>query len=704
MISFLSPILSHFKTIQRFGFVLYFLFFYSISIAQVTQKENLISRPASIEINEARHAQSWNIYFEQLKNLYPEVLSLELGWLATEFRYWSQRGSKASPFFEFLESNRKTLPLEVRWFLSAIEIQRGTIKPLTLSDARQAVERMDFTEEFNLFDIFKTPRLSRDIFYIHPDDKTQTQKVIRLYSLDALVEYFGEWHKSAALNEDNYISDVLQSKRLRWFRAAINLTRDFDVSGIRELVSLFVEPKMRTFSDPANQYEFYKSSVLLLEKVQLMYARYTYDNSQGLQYGVVDKNKIPYLELAGHIKSWLATDIFFVFNHFFKLTSLGVFSLDEFFQRQTDETAKPQLIRILEGDSEVDSKLAAGIYLIRNLNSLDGKLRDKIIDQVILIFIKAKVKPAGFEIYSGKSIVVIKPEIYYRLLSLFYAYAKERPAPSANMWVHVLTSEVIKFSTLSDSEWTRLENLRLDCLRANVEGSALENYLIQLISGKKGSDLAMRTLAGAYVRKNLNPDALQDFTSKVLSASGSDWGRNSAELVYAIHSLNPQHPGLIDYLNQIYSKQVLTSALSPQEALRLLGLSGQAVNLHLKSELLKKLNVVGVGDTAGTFLAFIRMFPNEVFDMASVIHRHRSAPEKLRQLLQILIQSSVENSVILNLFLSQLSDHPEKGVSTATYQGLTLDKWLQYQVNRVLSAKCESTVSSHKSNSQGVKK
>ncbi len=703
MRALLSVLSSHFETLKAHRFTCAITFIFSISLAQPSQNGTQVHRPVSIEIAESQHAHRWLNYLSQFKNYYPEVLNSELSWLATEFRYWNQRGAKASPFFEFLNSNRHDLPIEVRWLLSAIEIQRGTLQPATLNDALQALERIDFTEDFSLFDVFKTQRLSREIYYTHPDDKSQSQKAIRLLSLDVLADYFNVWHKSPLLAGKPLATRTLESKRLKWFQAAINLTRDFDISGIRDLVSLYADPNMRTFTSSSDQYEFYKSSLLLFEKIQMMYARYSYDHTQGLQYGVADKNRIPYLALGEHIKNWLSSDISFMLDHFFKLQTLGVFSLEEFFNKSSSEEEKQRLVRVLEGESEVDSKLAAGLYLIKHSGTEETHSRKDLVDRVISILHSAKNKPTGIEIQFGKSSAVVKSEIYYQLLSLFYNLLEQTPVRDAGLWKRVLSSEVVKFSSLSEEAWARMENQRLDCLSANIDNSSLEEYLFQLISGKRNSSLSMRVLAGAYFRKKIKSVSLVDFTTKVLSASGHNWEKNSAELVYIVHSLNPQNPALLDYLNNVYLRKFLTSSLSPQEALRLLGLSGQTGIPHLKSELLKKLSVVGVGDTAGTFSAFIRLFPNDVLDMASVIHRHRSAPEKLKPLLQILILSSAESPSLLEQFLNQLSQHPDKAIATATYQGLTLDKWLQYQVNRSSSAKCEAALSSSKPNPQGVK-
>ena len=159
------------------------------------------------------------------------------------------------------------------------------------------------------------------------------------------------------------------------------------------------------------------------------------------------------------------------------------------------------------------------------------------------------------------------------------------------------------------------------------------------------------------------------------------WSKNEAELVTVIRAIEPADPELHSYLSRVYTKRDMENPIAAQTALSHIAETGEGAD-EVKQEMIRKLKFVAAGDTAGTFKAFITLYPQEGAQILEIVYRHRGAKEKLIPMLKVLIEQSQFNLEILSSVHHAVAHFHDRKVANAEYMGQTLDVWLKTQLEK----------------------
>lgn len=670
-------------------------------------------RPPNVaEIETAQGRAKWHSYFAGFSGMGPYAQNLALDTTSKDFVAYI-RNKNSEQFLRTFQPIRKDLPIEFRWILSAIETGSNRPMPETVSDARNALKNARLYERTSLSlrrtDIKNTLTFRRDG---EPANEFSHQRDFQL--LEDVTSLYRNWQIASASAPD---AAAYEQDRLRWINYLYSLAGQTSIATFNELLKDFERPGMRDFTSASKQREFFKMVSNCIDELINKNGYYRYHVKR--EYTISSWSEIELNKSRAMLRDWITKDLEFSLVEFTDLNNNLTLRPNDIFNRIADpelrfadETVLQQVINAPDPKKiKVDSFVIAHL-LASNLDIVTSSSQVQGLAAYEIIF-KAAQKPEGMQLnYLGLEKKYVLLETYSEILKEFLKIYRTRHL-DAGVARRLLSDSVPKLAGMSEDEWANLEWQRLECAENALDSEEFKSALIAKYLGETSSVLDHRLMVAKYLRTKLKVTDLNEIAMRLkLSTQGSAkkdfktdeltvWEKQNAQLVRLVMMLNPKDADLDTYLVSVFVKNRVDGPLGAHGAISLLEQTGTSSDL-VREELVRRLQYVGSGDSAGNFEALLKLYPATGQSIVDIVYRHRTAPEKLKPMLLVLLKQIAINPSLLESIRNGLKRHPEKNVSSALYQGHTLDNWLdaKKKFGRAEAAKalsCAAILSSSKS-------
>ena len=642
--------------------------------------------PMIHDITDPREQPKWHAYLKKLRGTghQHEEISEGIHWLIV----YSRRADKpeAAKYIAELRKLRAELPLEFRWFLSALEIKHGMIDADTLKDAESALRSTTIVDSGLIW------RNVADKLYYHlPGDKKDVERMIHFRSLENLV-FLQRYWQQLPLHVDIKGDQELEAKRVRWMRAIRTLVgSDIRLYELTELLKDLDPPAMRKFASRAKASEFLTLAVETLEAVTNSVGNFSQEGPTQFRFGIFSIHRDSYDAIRGFVEAWIHKDVGYLVEQYNYLRRRGLVQLDQLLARPALEEDRIALERALDAKGgALDSYLVAALLYGNRYSSAphaDYAAKASLAAVQILLGAAIERRDVRFELKGFDNLYFTQKEFGSFVRSFLDIYRKTGVlAPEAVAWL--AKRNVLRTEAMSEHEWLELEWMRVECLERAMPADAFKAMLVKTAVGEKGISLHEQILAAKYLRAKLQAPDLERISTLVKSraqgvapesyagAQAGTWSRDNAALVYVIRALHPEDRELVKHLSTVYSERFVDGPISAEAALYVLRESGTATE-DVKASLLHRLRFVSAGDSAGSFTSLIKMFPEEGVEIVQILYRHRSAPEKLAPMLVSLVTQIESNYQLFLSVRSGLRSQKDASITNALYQGQPLDAWLE---------------------------
>lgn len=574
-----------------------------------------------------------------------------------------------------LQKIRLYMPTEIRWLLSAIEIEHGLENEATLLDAKSALESLQISESFNLWG-FKS-KLSLILRYKKNNFQGKLISAqLELPSLSKIFYLFRMWNRIAQFKVPGVNNELLESRRITWLTAVCQ-DSDYVLSnfaGFRDLLTEFEPALMRSFLHEENEKSFFYYLETMVRKLKAP----TNESPE--------KAKRSLAELVATVASWINSNAVYVFRNMDSLLRLKLVDLHNLIFRNYTPTEVQNLIALLrERKLHLDAHLVAQIALLNSLSITDDQFGSSLSDALTIM------ESASFKhglVYLTRSSFLfenLKPENYLTIVAGFnelFTSNKNLPRDAA---LRLLRMRSLQIPGLSQENWFQWELGRLHVVQKGLPESELNAKLIALVEGDSAEDLLDKLVSARYLREKLLPSDLARVSSRIKKGdpiSFLSWEKNNAELVKVMSALNPADLGLRSYLIETFTSQRSEGPIGARDSLFLLSDLGRPQEndpdyARVKTRLAQRLRSIQAGDSVRSFRVFLRLFPTEGKEIHEILFRHRSYPKKLVPMMQTLTEETQNNPELLEEIKRAAGT-----VSAARvhYQGLYLEAWLEKQI------------------------
>jgi hypothetical protein len=622
----------------------------------------------------------WRQYFRWLNRQNDEQISRDFRRLQDILT--SKDESNLGALLKMLHSLRPDLPMQIRWLLSAVEIKQGITDFHTLADAQLALQFTNVQIESKLVIAGEKSELRPDLLYKLPGDTGESARVLRLGSRRHLVFLQRYWQRLPTLIPAEAVTERLEQSRVRWMSAIALMRDEQSTDTVLDLLEEFTPSAMRRFTSSADKDRFLELSTQLLSDLSIHFLGSTAYRDDKPAY----ESKSPESRrIQGLIKSWIGDDPLFFVQKYSSLRLYRFVNLHDFLARPMDDGNQRQLVNFLsskKGDAE--SFLISVMALTKNKTIAPSPEMRAWSKTALQILLSAFMKHDRVVVTTGVlDSASMSPSQFDALMSAFYdAYTSGWPL-DPELAHFLIKHRTPRTETMSDDRWNDLEWKRLECAERGLAPEEFKAALIERMASTREGDVYDGLLAGRYLNvklSNADLDAVAAQFKIRMRGAGDDaaneaWAKNNARMTKVMFALSPKDADLQAYLASIYFSRRVDTAVAPQDALEYLAKSG-AAPVEVRDELIRRLRFVGHGDTVGNFLALIRLFPGEGLEIIGIIHRHRSAPEKIKHLLRVLVSESEANPQLYESIKNAVKTHPDKTL----YQGQLLHSWIKSKI------------------------
>jgi hypothetical protein len=633
----------------------------------------------------------WRQYFRWLNRQSDEQISRDFRRLQDILT--SKDESNLGALLKMLHSLRPDLPMQIRWLLSAVEIKQGIADFHTLADAQLALQFTNVRIEPKPTLLGENSELRPDLFYKLPGDTGENPRVLRLESLRHLIFLQRHWQRLPTLVPAETITERLEQSRVRWMSAIALMRNEQSTDTVLDLLEEFTPSPMRRFTSSADKDRFLELSTQLLSDLSMHFPNST---SYGDDKPAYESKSPESRRIQSLVKRWIGDDPLFFVQKYSSLRLHRFVSLHDFLARPMADGDQRQLVDFLsskKGDPE--SFLISTIALAKNRSAIAPSPEMRAWSKTALqILLSAFMKHDRVVVTTGVlDSASMSPSQFDALMSAFYdAYTSGGPL-DPELARFLIKHRTPRTETMSDYSWNDLEWKRLECAERGLAPEEFKAALIERMASTREGDVYDGLLAGRYLNVKLSNADLEAVAAQFkikMRGAGNDaaneaWAKNNAQMTKVMLALSPKDADLQAYLSSIYFSRRVDTAVAPQDALEYLAKSG-AAPVEVRDELIRRLRFVGHGDTVGNFLALIRLFPGEGLEIVGIIHRHRSAPEKIKHLLRVLVSESEANPQLYESIKNAVKTHPDKTL----YQGQLLHSWIKSKIEMRSSGNAEN--------------
>lgn len=618
----------------------------------------------------------WREYFRWLGHQSDERISRDFRRLQAVLTSSDQeKKGNLEALLKMLHSIRPDLPLQLRWLLAAVEIKQGIVDFHTLADAQLALQFTDLRLEPKMALSGDKPSSTTDLLYRLPDTTGEAPRALRLDSLRSLVFLQRHWQRLPILVPAETIDDRLEQSRLLWLDAIRNMYHEQSHHSTLELLAEFAPPSMRHFSSRTNKDRFLELSTSILSDLSASFY----------------KTKSPeWTQIQNLVRGWLSDDPVFFARKFSSLRLYRFVNLRDVLALPLTDNAQRELVDFLasnKGDPE--SFLISVLMLAKSQSTgIPSSEMHSWTKRAMQILLSGIMRYDRMSLATGAlETITMSSSQFNDFIRAFYdVYTSGRPL-DPDLARLLIERRTPRTDAMSDFEWSDLEWKRLECAEHGLTPEEFRASLVERMVTTRESDAYDGLLAGRYLNAKLPAADLETVATQfkkkmrgtVKDTASDAWAQNNAWMVKVTFALSPKDAELQAYLSSIYLSRRVDAPITPLDALDYLAKSGAApVEVH--DDLIRRLRFVGHGDTAGSFLALVKLFPDEGLEIIAIVHRHRSAPEKIKHLLRVLVSECESNPRLYDSIKRAVKTHPDKAIAEALYQGQPLHSWIKTKI------------------------
>lgn len=674
--------------------------FGNIELASASTRPNFLSL-----LQHELYFKQWTEYLASIR-FKGKVSEKDFVWLIEEMRILARTPQEMDRVIEVMQSTRDLMPVEFRWVLAAAELHRDKIAPMTAQDAFSALVQTGIYQSGSLMGGMSMSLNFRYIIRNAYNREFKTYEA-RFNSIADLLFLFGNLHRAPELEPHLFVGTDAEDVRIRWLSHLRVMSKEVHASDILAAVLKLADQKARQFSTREKKEQFLLRMIDLVTDFGFRFGDAVELNTYGkATFKLSDGNSAVFNRLRQLVRSWLVEDLIFASMNYDIYLRRGYITMDDFLSISMNDLKKAEVEKVIKKTEKVEFApyVLNALLWVKNYAGDGSQTSLEATENLGKILLGAQLGIRNSLVLQDgliKNREYIYPVDYLKYLNAFYEIAVP-PVPMSKA-VLDLAKRIrhVKFEFMSDEDWLKLERHRLHFIQKHSSTADFNSYIRKIfVDGAMGYSLKDRIFVAKVFREIGDPAVAQEmadvlkaqtrsrFYFNKASAVRAAWNKDEGSLVHLVFAMSPRDPDLNAYLVDRYVNHARDAAISGQNALRMLEAIGNT-DIKVREEILRSLQFMGAGDSAGTLSALLRLFPDQGPKIVEIMHEHTADKErKLAPMLMVLRDRALENPQILQTIREAVrAGKNTPAGSSQAYQGLRLDEWLERQVNYLTKIK-----------------